>query len=379
MNEQFIEDQKRWQKDWSKNFFLYMARFISILTLLLILWLSSDLIELMKKGIESWSDARGLGFFLGGVVAPFVTFMGLHLSSTKLIEQNKQTKELQKQNSIRDVEHTISQLSQALALISESSSTNRIFGLALFRQPGLASNRSLLEASHSALRDFAELHHDNETAGLTVVDPSMTGPRHHWQRLEASEALHSFLFLSSLRFKISESSPTYARLDAVNFARPILERVNFRPGAEFRECSFHWAQFFNLNLETINFESCDFSSARFIDCKFTAVSFKNCEISSLVTNSEDKDLYTDLCSSCLFLADKPPHVPVGTLLPVPDVEDKRNNVARRKMTIKEARGWEDPRLAPKFDESGELLGMEYTGSNRPINQPRPDRGPSLSA
>ena len=359
MKEEFLKDQKRWPKDWNENFFYYMAIIIGILTVTLVCWLSSDVVKLLKSGLTNWNDARGLGFLLGGVVAPFVTFMGLHLSSGSLREQEKQ-------NVTNEAQNSIAHLERALHLIDQDADTKRIVGLALLRESDFGRNRVIVESALSALREYSERHKVNFEYGEQEIE---------WARWEASEAFKSFLALCESRENLTGKPTIWPRLDNVNFRRILITDAASSVGAMFRNCSFQSAQFIATSLKYSRFEHCSFVSTRLTRCSFYQVQFNMCEISNLYFKAETKKDCSSLFSNCTYLADKPPHVPVGTLLPVPDVMDLKIHVPRRKMTSNEAHRWGDPRFIPKFDESGKLLGMEYTGSNPPISQPKPDPGP----
>jgi len=364
------------------NPYLLAAWASTILVILLGLLFSKDLICLMGSGINTWEDARGVGLFIGGVIASPIAFLSLHLGDRRIQEQERQNGQLIRQNESQNYETSISKLAQAFDLIDQKSEPKRILGLALLRQSELKNDRARLDATLSALRAFIERHAKPYIASKissTKDEPETL----KWNKPESSEALHSLLFLSSLRFVSSHAMSTAPRIQNVDFGRPLLERASFTPGAWFQNCSFRGAQFLSVKLDHLVFQDCDFSSARLMDCQLTKVEFKGCGISSLVAisdnpESNDPKLYTSLLSDCTYLADKPPHVPVGTLLPVPYVMDEKNNVPCRKMTSNEARRWGDPRFIPKFNESGELLGMEYTGSKPPIDQPKPDPGPPLT-
>jgi hypothetical protein len=64
-------------------------------------------------------------------------------------------------------------------------------------------------------------------------------------------------------------------------------------------------------------------------------------------------------------------VPVGTILPIPDVENPDMGIHRRRIEPAEARNWRDRRLVAIFDENDELIGMEYRGGNMPIQTSEP--------
>ena len=52
-------------------------------------------------------------------------------------------------------------------------------------------------------------------------------------------------------------------------------------------------------------------------------------------------------------------VPVGTILPIPVVENPDMGIQRRRIEPAEARNWRDGRLVGIFDENDGLLGMAY--------------------
>ena len=76
--------------------------------------------------------------------------------------------------------------------------------------------------------------------------------------------------------------------------------------------------------------------------------------------------FTNLVPTCKYLAIKPPMVPSGTILRIPDVENLEMGINRRRIETAEARNWRDRRLVAIFDENDGLFGMAYRGENMPI-------------
>ena len=318
----------------------------------LLFW--NDLICLMTGGISSWEDARGVGLFIGGTVAPVVTFLGLHLSSNRLIEDQKQTSELRKQNDAREAENAIVILEKALDLIAHESESKRITGLALMRQQGLTKDIALSDATLSALIAFAELHKHPKKEEFSPRDGKMITTSRYWFRQESSEALKSFLHLSNRKFEANPQSAMFTRLDNVDFAKPNIFNFEAAAFAEIRFCNFHWMQAINTRLTDINFFHCDFSSSRFDSCTLDRVVFENCDISNLAFFHNNSADVTELFKQCYWSLEHMPFVPIGTILPIPHIE-RENRLSP--MTETEARAWSNRHLAAEFDSEDNFIGM----------------------
>ncbi|MGC6520253.1 MAG: pentapeptide repeat-containing protein [Candidatus Puniceispirillaceae bacterium] len=305
-----------------------------------------DLYALFTGGLTSWDDARGLGLFIGGIIAPFVTFLGLDLASQRVRGQDRQTNELQKQNLAHDEEKPITRLCQALDLIEQDAETKRIVGLALLRQPGLSIERATLDAAYSALESF--------TLRKSGGPQKITKDR--WKSLEASEAFKSFLYLSNLR---SEVGLTRSRVRRGYFGSIRVENLNINAQVTFSLCDFSKARFYQSNITSIRFAFCNFSQAKFEKFSFKGVAFWGCNISDTEFEEGDAVEFSTLLRNCWYFADSSPIVPHGTLLPVPCVEDENQPLGRRQMTVEDARQNAYEALVPQYSKNGDLTGMLY--------------------
>lgn len=294
----------------AEQFFLGMAIVFGCLTIALGIFFFGDLWCLFQSGLTSWDDARGLGFFIGGTIAPFVTFMGLHLSSQRVQGQDRQTEEMQKQNLATERGSSFTLLAQALDLVDQQAEAKRIAGLALLRQPKFQKDFALIEPALAALTAFSELH----SASKQTTELSL-----NWNRLEASEALKSFLYLSGVRDQQNSYQGSFARLTDVDFSKILIDGFSVEAGAEIQSCDFRQSQFIDVEVDGVLFIKCDLTNARFVGVEFHQVGFIDCDISGLVANLDTDIDYSSLFSGCKYLLDRHPFLPLGTELPIPDI------------------------------------------------------------
>lgn len=363
---------------WRRPFFM-LALISLCLTAAMAYYFWCDLYALFIGGLTSWDDARGLGLFIGGIIAPFVTFLGLDLASQRVRGQDRQTNELQKQNLAHDEEKPITRLCRALELIEQDAETKRIVGLALFRQPSLANERSTLEAAVSALKSFTKKKSD-QPHGLRELS-SLSGKEignSRWGRLEASEALKSFLYLADLRTQIGGLSPS--ALASAYFQQISVEGIKFKCHAVLFRCNFKKAEFTRVEFSDVRFSGCNFSESRFSACSFRSLAFARCNLSEADFSSASFDIVifnncnvsgttfgsypdielSELLKRCFYFGNNPPNVPSGTLLPIPHIEDENIPVGHRKMVEKEIKGIGDGRLVAEYHRNGQIIGMRFT-------------------
>ena len=314
-----------------------------------------DLFLLFTGGLSSWDDARGLGIFIGGIIAPIVTFLGLDLASQRIRGQDRQTHELQKQNLAHDEEKPITRLCQALDLIEQDAKTKRIVGLALLRQPDLSKEQSNLEAAQSALKSFIE-----EKGTINENDEDGEPKDSLWDELESTEAFKSLLYLFNLSIKTGRK--TWNILSKANFNWIKIDNHTVEVNLLLFDCTFINARFSNISFSTFEFFFCDFSEAQFQDFSFDRVKFVGCNFSGTVFQTDHAHDFESLLNACWYFISDPPTVPNGTLLPIPHIKDNEHQVEGRKISSEEAKSLNHPDLTPRYNNNGEFVGMLFEKS-----------------
>ena len=318
-----------------------------------------DLGTLMENGLKSWDDARAFGLFVGGLAAPLIAAVGFWLAHARLKNAEQQT-EIQIQDNL------FTTISKSFESMESGETTKRILGLATLRQSAFSNYISLLEAAVSALISYCELRRYN-----TVGSDGPSMEPYKWDRPEKSEAFASIAYLTTLIRENKTSLIYKSQIRNVDFKSINTPRGGSLCNIEIDTCNFSQAQFLDLNLVGVAFSNCQMYRARFNNMTFNNSTLSGCEISEAMFFDCHHENFTNLLSTCKYLANKPPMVPVGTILPIPDVENPDMGIHRRRIEPAEARNWRDRRLVAIFDENDELIGMEYRGGNMPIQTSEP--------
>ena len=138
----------------------------------------------MNQGIKDWEDARGLGLFIGGTVAPPITFLGLHLSDKRLAETKQQ-------NANETINNFRAMLSQAIDDLDHDTQSKRIFGLISLQQTFFESHPKLLDTAFFAITSYVR----RNIAFSGDMDRDTTPARSLWGGAEPAQAMQSFFML----------------------------------------------------------------------------------------------------------------------------------------------------------------------------------------
>lgn len=331
--------------------YLLMSYF-SLLLIVLLGWLfSHDLIYLLKGGIKTWEDARGVGLFIGGVVASPIAFLSLHVGDSRLREQEKQTA-LHRETGLQQ------RYVDAVRLLSEAQPYQRTAGVTALRDRDIANNQTLMTSAATTLEAFIQ------EQGLGIQGEYSALVRRRVS--EVREAMKTLFFLEDRSGK-----PQGYRDRPIDFAGLVLPHFNGN---------------FMPPLTNVNFKNCDLSDCSFFCTEFRHVIFENCGLENATFNvpkgfglragpfgsdisgatfiirKNVRDAYKPKYLSCRYNKYKPPIVHSGAKLPPPSLTDRLRMVGEQYMTRQEAEAfWSQPgndKYRPR-DQDGNLIEIVY--------------------
>ena len=359
MEVQFINDEIRIKRYWQatqkqlKELVTWICGNIYLVIALVLLsyafWYAGALFDNVvpnkPKGVEDFEDIRNVALTLAGLFSPSIAFLGLYVAERRYQTQVKQTDVL--------IGSALQQrYVDAINLLSQGKSYQKIAGITALRDPAIAANEVLMASAASTLT--AHIRSRGKARAEENEDQRERRLR------EVFESIKSLFIIES-----SNEHQTAYRNGTIEFKNLDLGGLEFLFLPKVTEvlfigCNFSRCRFFSTKMSSVIFHKCNFDHTRFVVDHLMSESggFYLSSISGATISALSEGQTTTDFTYCKYSAFDPPTINNKSVLPPPWIENGELPEGGRFMTLEEAnRFWDSegndiyrPRHGQNFHE-----------------------------